>query len=294
VKARVAEVPPPGAGVTTLTGTDPAAARSAAVIAARNRLALTNVVVREAPPQRTTDEVAKPLPLTVRVRLALPAVIVAGDRVRATGTGGAFANVAVTFVVAFRITTQAALPLHAPLQRTKTEPAAGWAVSVTAVPPVIFALQVGEQAMPAGVLVTVPAPVLVIDSLTEVAAAAAEPLTPRETVSPAAAKVTLAAKLPAVVGRKRTVTARLAPAPSEKDAPEVMLNGAPTLAVTARLAGLVFRTVKVRSAVPLIVTLPKLLLAEGVTSRAGCATPLAALEHALSLPLVSTAVTRTK
>jgi propanediol utilization protein len=203
-------------------------------------------------------------------------------------------GVAVTFVVAFRITTQAALPLHAPLQRTKTEPAAGWAVSVTAVPPVIFALQVGEQAMPAGVLVTVPAPVLVIDSLTEVAAAAAEPLTPRETVSPAAAKVTLAAKLPAVVGRKRTVTARLAPAPSEKDAPEVMLNGAPTLAVTARLAGLVFRTVKVRSAVPLIVTLPKLLLAEGVTSRAGCATPLAALEHALSLPLVSTAVTRTK
>ena len=60
------------------------------------------------------------------------------------------------------------------------------------------------------------------------------------------------------------------------------------------LALLVFCTVKVRSTVLLTVTLPKLVVADGVTLKSGWATPVAELEHALSLLLMSTAVTRAK
>ncbi len=56
---------------------------------------------------------------------------------------------------------------------------------------------------------------------------------------------------------------------------------------------LVFCTVKVRSAVLPIGTLPKVVVG-GVTPKSEWATPLAVPEHALSLPEVSTAVTRAK
>jgi hypothetical protein len=87
VNVRVADVPPPGADVNTLTGTDFAVVRSEAVTAKRSCVALTNVVVRDAPSQRATDEATKPLPFTVIVSPALPATAVAGDRLVATGTG---------------------------------------------------------------------------------------------------------------------------------------------------------------------------------------------------------------
>ena len=51
-------------------------------------MALTNVVVREAPFQRTTDDATKLVPLTVSVRPALPATAPVGERLLATGTGG--------------------------------------------------------------------------------------------------------------------------------------------------------------------------------------------------------------
>jgi len=73
-----------------------------------------------------------------------------------------------------------------------------------------------------------------------------------------------------------------------------MLNGAPTLAAPEMPALLVFCTVKVRSTVAPTVRLPKLVVADGATVKSGCATPLAELEHVLSLPLLSTAVTRAK
>jgi hypothetical protein len=66
------------------------------------------------------------------------------------------------------------------------------------------------------------------------------------------------------------------------------------LAVPEMLALLVFCTVKVRSTVLPVATLPKLVVVEGVTVKSGWATPLAAAEHALSLPALSTAVTRAK
>src|SRR2546421_285290 len=50
-----AEVPPPGAGVTTVTDAVAAAARSEAGIAAVSCVALTKVVVRAAPFQRTLE-----------------------------------------------------------------------------------------------------------------------------------------------------------------------------------------------------------------------------------------------
>jgi hypothetical protein len=66
------------------------------------------------------------------------------------------------------------------------------------------------------------------------------------------------------------------------------------LAVPERVVVPVFCTVKVRSAVLLMATLPKLVVPVGVTLKSGWATPLAAAEHVLSLPDVSTAVTRAK
>src|SRR5437016_2584324 len=69
-------------------------------------------------------------------------------------------KVAVTVVAAESVTTQVPAPEQPPpLQPVKVEPAAGVAVSVTAVPLVKLAEQVAPQVIPAGALVTVPLPV---------------------------------------------------------------------------------------------------------------------------------------
>jgi len=69
------------------------------------------------------------------------------------------ANVAVTVVAALITTVQERLPAQPPpLQPVKVEPAAGVAVKVTAVPLANGAEHAAPQAMPAGLLVTVPAP----------------------------------------------------------------------------------------------------------------------------------------
>jgi len=78
---------PPAAGLVTVTLTVPAVAISAAVIAAVNFVALTKVVVLAAPLNFTTDVGTKPVPLTVRVKAAPPAVALAGDREVAVGAG---------------------------------------------------------------------------------------------------------------------------------------------------------------------------------------------------------------
>jgi len=56
------------------------------------------------------------------------------------------------------VTTQAAVPVHAPLQPAKTLPVAGVAVRVTTAPAAKLALQVVPQLTPAGDEVTVPLP----------------------------------------------------------------------------------------------------------------------------------------
>src|ERR1041384_1801295 len=82
-----AEVPPPGAGLNTVTWAVPALVMSAAEIAADNCVALMKVVVRAAPFQFTTDPFTKPVPVTVRLNAAVPAVALDGARPLIVGTG---------------------------------------------------------------------------------------------------------------------------------------------------------------------------------------------------------------
>src|SRR5947209_20373835 len=94
---------------------------------------------------------------TVRV----PEIVAPAVGVMMEAAGGVMSvNVAVTVVAALRVTVQAPGPEQPPpVQPLKVEPAAGAAVSVTAVPLAKLAAQVAPQVMPAGALVTVPAPV---------------------------------------------------------------------------------------------------------------------------------------
>ncbi len=81
------EVPPPGAGLVTVTLNVPAAAMSGAVIAAVNWVALTKVVVRAAPLKFTTEVETKLVPFTVSVNAAPPLAALVGERVVMVGTG---------------------------------------------------------------------------------------------------------------------------------------------------------------------------------------------------------------
>ena len=75
------------------------------------------------------------------------------------GGGGATAtNVAVTERAAVIVTVHVLVPVQAPLQPAKLEPALGAAVSVTVVPAKLSE-QSAPQLIPGGELVTVPAPV---------------------------------------------------------------------------------------------------------------------------------------
>ena len=90
-----------------------------------------------------------------------------------TDWGGAIAKVAVTAVSASTVKIQGPVPLQIlPDQPAKTEPAPGFAVSVTTSPGWYTAVQaepVDPQLMPAGILVTVPllVPLVVTTSATD-------------------------------------------------------------------------------------------------------------------------------
>jgi len=76
------------------------------------------------------------------------------------------AKVAVTVVAAETVTVQVPVPEQPPpVQPVKVEPPAGAAVRVTAVPLGKFAAQVAPQLMPAGLLVTVPALVPALETV---------------------------------------------------------------------------------------------------------------------------------
>jgi hypothetical protein len=79
VKVWAFDVPPLGAGFVTVTLAVPAVAISAARIAAVTCVLLTNVVVRLAPLNWTVAPLTKPVPFTVSVKAALPAVALAGE-----------------------------------------------------------------------------------------------------------------------------------------------------------------------------------------------------------------------
>jgi len=220
------------------------------------------------------------------------------------GGRGASLKVAVTVRAALIVTVQLPVPLHAPPQPVNVEPEAALAVSVTCVPAAYVLVHVAPHEIPLGELVTVPVPEPLFATdrtwdgveggggggVGEPTDPVVEPLMPRETVSPPAVKFTLPAKLPTVVGRNRTLTVRLAPGARVNDEPDTMLNGALVLADPEMLASPVLDTVNVRSTVVLTAMLPKLVVADGVTSRSAWATALAAPVQPLSLPLSSTAV----
>lgn len=73
------EVPPPGAGLNAVTGTDATEAISAAEIAAWSSVELTYVVGRVTPFHCTTEQGTKPVPVTLNVNPTSPAVAVDGD-----------------------------------------------------------------------------------------------------------------------------------------------------------------------------------------------------------------------
>ena len=86
MNAAAAEVPPPGAGLTTVTLAMPAVAKSVAGIVAVSRVGETNVVARAAPFQFTVEVLTKLPPLTVSVAAGPPAVAPDGLMPPRTGT----------------------------------------------------------------------------------------------------------------------------------------------------------------------------------------------------------------
>jgi len=87
VKVWVPDVPPPGVGVKTVTGTVPAAAMSLAEIVVVSCVLLTNEVIRGLPFQRMTDVIAKFVPVAVNVNAPPPAVTLVGEIELRVGTG---------------------------------------------------------------------------------------------------------------------------------------------------------------------------------------------------------------
>jgi len=125
-------------------------------------------------------------------------------------------------------------------------------------------------------------------------ASIALPVMIREMVPPLAAKSAFAVAVADVVGLKRTVTSWLAPTPTRVNAlPDTMLKEAEVDTVPETVPPPVFDTDKVRFAKLPRFTSPKFTVPVGLTAKSIRATALAVVAQALSLPLVSTAVTET-
>jgi hypothetical protein len=87
VKLKFSDVPPPGAGLNTVTCAVPALAMSDAPMAACNCVPATYVVVRGNPFHLTTDPLMNPVPFTVSVNPTDPAVAEDGDSIVMDGAG---------------------------------------------------------------------------------------------------------------------------------------------------------------------------------------------------------------
>ena len=87
VKLTAFEVPPPGAGLVTVTASVPLEATPVAGMAAVSCVVLTNVVALAVPPKLTTEVVTKFVPLTVSINPALPAAILFGEIALIAGEG---------------------------------------------------------------------------------------------------------------------------------------------------------------------------------------------------------------
>ncbi len=304
-KVCAAEVPPPGAGVTTVTEAVPVAARSAAGIAAVSCVALTKVVVRAAPFHWTVAPFTKPLPVSVSVKPAPPTIALDGDSVASVGAGLLIVKVCAAEVPppgAGVTTVTDAVPVAA------TSAAGIAAVSLMALTNVVVraapfhcTVLPATKLLPLAVSVKAALPAVAVAGDTDVSTGAGlvptrpVPVTPREILPPLAVNVTLVAVRRPVTGVNRTVTVAVAPTPTRlNEPPETTLNGAATVAVPDTVPPPVFWTVNVWSRTLPMFTVPKSTVPIGLTLKSILAAALADVEHALSLPPVSTAVTATK
>jgi hypothetical protein len=234
---------------------------------------------------------AKLVSVIVKVAGGLTRSIVLGSMPLTPAT---MLKVAVTACAALTVTVQVPVPAQLPLQPVKVEPGAGAAVRMTTVPVVNDAAHVEPQAMPPRLLVTVPLPAPVLDTVRVAPFETPVPVTSRDNVSPLAVKLTLVLAAAALVGANRTVTVAVAPVPTRvKGLPDTIEKGAGTDAVPVVVPERVLWTVKVWVAELPIGTLPKLTVPVGVAAIRTCATALAAGEQGLSLPPMSTAVIAT-
>jgi hypothetical protein len=87
VKLIALEVPPPGAGLVTVTPGVPVEAMLAAGMAAVNCVELTNVVAGADPPKLTIEPATKFVPLIVSVKAAPPATVLLGEIAVIVGVG---------------------------------------------------------------------------------------------------------------------------------------------------------------------------------------------------------------
>jgi hypothetical protein len=85
VKVSGLDSPPPGVGSKTVTAKLPAAAISVALIAVLNCVAPTKAVVLSRPLTRITKPLTNPVPLTVRLNPAPPAIAFDGERLLTLG-----------------------------------------------------------------------------------------------------------------------------------------------------------------------------------------------------------------
>lgn len=81
------DVPPPGAGLTTVIENEFATVKSLAGIEAVNCVPETKVVVRGEPLKLTTEFETKFVPLTVIVKVASPTVLLDGEMLVVVGSG---------------------------------------------------------------------------------------------------------------------------------------------------------------------------------------------------------------
>src|SRR5580704_18236975 len=81
------DVPPPGAGLVTVTASVPAEATLATGMVAVNSEELTNVVAIADPPKLTIEAATKFVPLIVSVNAARPTTVVSGEIVEIVGVG---------------------------------------------------------------------------------------------------------------------------------------------------------------------------------------------------------------
>jgi len=87
VKLIALEVPPPGAGLVTVTAGVPVEAMLAAGMAAVNCVELTKVVAGADPPKLTVEPATKFVPLIVSVKAAPPATVLLGEIAVIVGVG---------------------------------------------------------------------------------------------------------------------------------------------------------------------------------------------------------------